>query len=665
MLGILICGFSVISGWAKTIGDATISVQLNPDKGFRLESLTSGGVEFASGGDFPTFLLFDKNGADRAASAQSSFFTDVRKESIPDGIRIVYVAEGFSISVSYQLLGGRLLILVKPESEELWKIRAVTDKGALVAVPSTATGAQETAFVLRPYLGGELIRFSDSREVITDTQPQSWDYNASFIGLGLRDRGIILRSPLFGAQWTAGQGNVRGIFSLSAGVTLDFRPRRDQPGAYSYWNLALCEPMQQLELIPVGDVTGDGWFSWADVGVDYRRRFIRRNQHLDPHIPGAVMGKIDLSQPYKDPKKYDELIDQIRSITYAPQIWWLVGAHTGPEFDFVAPPHSVAPDPGHNGKNGYDYFQFKQDALKAGARIGLHEIFDDTSVLNPTEWKKVPMRMQEFGETVGTWSCKLPNGENFSAVSRALRPLTDNGAFVKEFGEHLKPWRTQPGDTWHWDVFTSVGGRSDFHPQHPVTHGMDLRDRIEILRQIQKTGIFLTNESMQEGLAEFSSYAWVTKAAPVLTSKFPGGRGIPLMPVLFQGTTYYGTPWKPAWGLLMGGNTGSESTTLAIDRIEQEYFGHNTFWSKICDRTIRNVTEIEDGWKVEYDQGGSLKVNLKDMTFNLEVDGVTYTAENPPASPFGYTAKMLNGHYEVIPPANQSSLKKSLRYSDR
>ena len=49
-----------------------------------------------------------------------------------------------------------------------------------------------------------------------------------------------------------------------------------------------------------------------------------------------------------------------------------------------------------------------------------------------------------------------------------------------------------------------------------------------------------------------------------------------------------------------------------------------------------------------------LTVDLADfsaaMTFVLEIDGQTYTPDNPPASPWGVWAKRVNGKYELIYP---------------
>ena len=78
------------------------------------------------------------------------------------------------------------------------------------------------------------------------------------------------------------------------------------------------------------------------------------------------------------------------------------------------------------------------------------------------------------------------------------------------------------------------------------------------------------------------------------------------------------------------------------------------FWQKIADRTVKNMVRTDDGWRVEYTEGGSLTVDLANMTpamtFELDIDGNKYTPDNPPASPWGVTAKRVNGRYELAYP---------------
>jgi hypothetical protein len=120
---------------------------------------------------------------------------------------------------------------------------------------------------------------------------------------------------------------------------------------------------------------------------------------------------------------------------------------------------------------------------------------------------------------------------------------------------------------------------------------------------------------------------------------------------LFQGRTYYSHSWYPACSLLLGGKPGYEKATLDKNTLFQLYFGHNVFYSLIADRTVKNMVKTDKGWKVEYNEGGTLTVDFANMTsamtFVLEVDGKVYTPDNPPASPYGIKAKRINGKYEL------------------
>lgn len=184
-----------------------------------------------------------------------------------------------------------------------------------------------------------------------------------------------------------------------------------------------------------------------------------------------------------------------------------------------------------------------------------------------------------------------------------------------------------------------------------------LRSRIEILKYIQSKGIHISSEGLQEGLSEYCGFAWDAQTRPGWTSEFAAGEPVPLVPVLFQGMTYYYVTWHPAWNLLCGGKAGYEADSLNRDGVKNTYFGNIVFWAKIADRTVRNMIRTERGWRVEYTEGGSLSVDLADMTpamsFVLEIDGHRYTAENPPPSPRGVPARWIRqGEYELQYPPN-------------
>ncbi len=155
-----------------------------------------------------------------------------------------------------------------------------------------------------------------------------------------------------------------------------------------------------------------------------------------------------------------------------------------------------------------------------------------------------------------------------------------------------------------------------------MTHGRDLRNRIAVMKHFQRLGIGFTSEGLQEGLHEFCNISWYAHVGEATPSVFAAGERVPLLPVLFQGMTYYGVGWYTAWDLLFGGTGFHESVLPTRRDFAQLCFGTHLFWTKIADRTVRNVVRTEKGWDVEYTEGGRLEGDLAgmkvpDMTFVL------------------------------------------------
>ncbi|MHB9035600.1 MAG: hypothetical protein ACYC64_02960 [Armatimonadota bacterium] len=643
-----------IPGDPVEIGDSNLGITLDANRGYALVNTKVSGVEYGSNCMFPTFDVFDRNGNMFTFTPQDARW-QITSTTTTYGRKVNYSYSGLSVDVTYEINGGQINISAVPISESTLKFRSVYS-GSLVSIQSIDAGAEASGFLLDPYLSGEMIRFPSNRERRTVRTAQSWVYHAGFVGLGCNGHGLIVRSPQYGAVWTYGTEQVNGVYSLFGGLSADFRPRRDNPGLYNFWNIALVEPRLDIQLVPVADTNSDGVFNWVDLGVTYRNSFIAGNVNMDPsELNAAVGGKIPISLPATNLQNYSQLISQIGAINFTPQRWWLVGAHTGTDYDYTVPPYSNIPDPSHNGPGDYNYPTFKADALSAGAKIGLHEIFNDVCSLN-SEWGTVPMRLGELGQMMNTWSGMTPGGLVWD-YSEALGVQVDDGSFYSRLATHFTNWSVSSGDTWHWDVFTSEGGRQDFTVAHPDTHGTDYRRRIQILQYVNDyMGVSLTSEGLQEGMSEYCDFAYITQTAPGTVSSFASGTMIPLLPVLFQGKCYYAVSWYPAWDLLYGGKVQNEASTININDAIDGCFGVNVYWKLIADRTVSNVVKTTNGWTVYYTEGGWLDVNLGNMAdpstmwFTLNINGVTYTPDNPPATLWGRTATRIGtNHYQLNP----------------
>lgn len=624
------------------VGSGKLTVILDSDANYALAAFNIDGVIIDAGGLFPAITVFDASGARLELSAQNPGWK-VQPEISESGALIHYVYDGFKMDVRYQITGDLLEATCTPIEETRYKALLLSGGGSAMFTAADRAKSKETSYILAPETGGKLIQFGNDGKLAYTGQLQSWVYPASFVAMGTNGKGLILRAPQLGAEWSYGKRWIHGQYGLYADTQVAFRPTS------ANFEMPRVEPSITFQFKAVADdVNGDGVVNWVDLGVAYRRAFIRGNLKLDTRLRDSFVGKIQVASPSQNYQTYNRLIEEVRAIDFAPQVWWLVGAHSPSNNGYVDPPYAAVPDESHNGPDGYDYFAFKRDAAKVGARIGIHELFPDISINSTVvdkrtgrivrDFAQTPLRLDMNGQPTATWG-----GTNWICYSKAIHAMGEN--WFESIREHLAAWDVRPGDTWHWDCFTAVGGRQDYDPRHPATNGSDLRMRIKTLAFIQdQLGIPITSEGIQEGLVDHCSYSWSSQVEI-------SPRTIPLLPVLFQGKTYYGFAWQPAYSLLMGGKPAYEQDHLDREGILQSHFSHNVFWSLIADRTIKNVITTPQGYRVEYDQGGELDVDLAGftdkMTFRLTIDGKTYTPDNPPASANGTRAKWVDGRYVV------------------
>jgi len=577
-----------------TVGGGDLSIGLAQNTNYALSSITTGGTTFSSGLKFPTFVTYGPDGTGHIFEPGDSGWT-CQTTLGADSAEIIYNRTGLSIKVHYAIIADRVTISITPVTEIGYKVVSVRDGGSLLCIPSTAANSA-TAFVLVPTLGGEIIKFPAELKERASSQWQSWDYPASFFGMGYQNRGLLARCPQYGATWTYGTKQIQGQFALSGGLEAFFRP-----GAASSFTMHLVDPKIEIQLLSVADKNSDGTFDWVDMGVAYSEAFIAENESRDEGLVDSVSGKIDVSGPPSPVLNYAQLLSQIQQITFAKQVWWMVGAHTAPEKSYCDPVYSPSPDPAWRG----DYFEFKQNAAAANARIGIHEAPQYVNTTLP-EWG-VPLRVDQNGNPVITaWDsyCKA----------------TDDSSFFPFIDRHFVDWQVNPGDTWHWDVLTAEAPTENYNPMHLATRGTDFRNRIEILKYIKNKGVHITSEGLQEGVSTYCDMAWIAKVADDTSiGEFPNSEYIPLTPVLFLGKTYYSMGFSKSKSILYGGKRVWENTTLPSFRDAQAgYYQYTVYYAQVANRTVWDMDRTASGWTVVYKPSGTLTVNLVNDTFSLD-----------------------------------------------
>lgn len=578
-----------------SITSENFTVKLAQNANYALFSITTSGITIYSGLQFPTFVVYDTKGLgqilepdDPNWSCQTTFDTNTAE--------VIYNRSGLSVKVLYKITSDMINITITPLNETDYKIVSVRDGGSMACISFDLT-KENTAFLLTPTLGGELIKFPVELKEKASCQQQSWDYPATFFGIGYKNQGLLVRCPQFGTTWTYGTKLIQGQYALSAGLEAFFRP-----GAAADFTMPLVDPKIEIQILTVADTNSDGSFDWVDMGVAYSQRFIAMNQSLDEGLVDSVSGKIDISAPPSPVYDYATLLSQIQKITFAKQVWWLVGAHTVPENSYCEPVYSSSPDPNWRG----DYFEFKRSAAAANVRIGIHEMPQYINKTHP-EWG-VPLRIDQNGNPVMTpWNsyCKA----------------VDDPSFYSFLDRHFADWQVNSGDTWHWDVLTAEAPTENYNPSHLATRGTDFRNRIAVLKYIKNKGIHITSEGLQEGTSEYCDMAWIAKVADdIFPGEFPNSEYVPLTPVLFLGKTYYSMGFKVSKSILYGGKRVWENTVLPPSQNAlTEYQQYTVYYAQIANRTVWDMDRTSSGWIVQYKPSGTLSVNLLNDTFVLNV----------------------------------------------
>ncbi len=595
-----------------SISNKDMSVTLDRGNNFALRNVKIKDVEYKSDGLFPAFTIFGKEQVRINVTPSSSKLVTRLLKDGKDEVVVSYEYGDYALELTYKSYEDHIAITARPVKENQYKTLNLTGGGHFLRIDKSQPNS-ESAYILSAATGGKLYNFANYNKVKTEAHPQSWAYIASFVGIGADNTGLIVRCPQYGAVWCYGNEAIDQAGSLFVSFEESFRPD-------SRFEMPLPEKEITIQLVPVvKDVNDDGIVNWVDMGVMYRDKFIRKNIDPDMHLHKSIVGKIRLCKQCPAPNTYDMIMDQIREIDFATQVWWLVGAHTPPGGGYVYPPYSVVPDQCHNGAFGYDYYKFKADAEKAGARIGLHELFQDVAPISP-DFNPENIKLDMAGNLMGTWG-----GCDWVVYAKALNKILGDGSFYKDIDAHFANWQVRAGDTWHWDCLTAVGGRRDYSIQHPSTNGTDFRDSIKVLQYIKSKGIHITSEGLQEGTHEFCDFSW---HVPTEINE----QMVPLVPVLFQGKTFYAYCYSATMSLVLGGKATYEPPSGQLDAklLREDYIGRDVFWQKVALRTVKNMIKTETGWIVEYTEGGRLKADTVNDTFELSIDGQIYTPKNPP-----------------------------------
>ena len=628
----------------------SVGVQLDARRGYELFSSTVGGRSYMAAQDFPSFVVLDRAGKQIDLTAMDSRWQVklLRQGAITC---VTYEGNGLAVQVAYILESDRLNIVSTVLQEGNWKLVAIHGTVLTRSVSRTSQG---------DYLldGSGWLVFPD----ISKKVERKWDANsdnliggsttASFVAWRERGRIVFVKPLTFShwLGWTANPERQTTVFALRAG--LYFRPPETR-----LFQTKLAHEVLGMRIETAGDVNNDGQVDWVDAGIAYRERYIKT--HINECFRYRLRDAFRVYYAVDNYPSYDAAFKGLLDIDFASGIWWVKGMMEPASWD-DSESHKFAVKP--NPRLGL-LFTLKQALNKKGQWVGPY-YGHDYITLQSGDWP------DEFIK-------RDPNDRPFlySAATGRIRAkfYKDNvrsvatGAVFRHYEQILEACLLQRGDPIMLDTFSAFA-RSGYHPDYPATPELEMQAKHRIAEFLHdKKGLLVAGEGLVEGLQDVVDYGAIA-LEPIQTIKHRiwerrnGIQQVPMLPVVFQGASYYGANWyefrnpNPNWavGLVYGVGYWDwlpEGPAFAWTRFARYYFYQNLIWAQISDSKVRDVKQNGSQFTFTYDNGATLWADVDANRWVLSKGGVRYDGFTP-FNNRGYMAVLMQGDFEITLPGN-------------
>jgi hypothetical protein len=139
-----------------------------------------------------------------------------------------------------------------------------------------------------------------------------------------------------------------------------------------------------------------------------------------------------------------------------------------------------------------------------------------------------------------------------------------------------------------------------------------------------------------------------------------GIQRVPMLPVVFQGSGYYGAGWyefrqpNPNWavGLVYGVGYWDwlpQGPQNAWIRFARYYFNQNLIWAQVADAKVRDVQIKGSEFTITHEGGATLWTDISANRWVLDKDGVRYDGFTP-FNNRGYMAVLAQDDFEYVLP---------------
>lgn len=568
--------------------------------------------------DFPTFVVLTPEGKQvRLAASDAAWRTTMTTER--EARRVQYAANGLRVRLSYLADRDRLHVVAAVLAEGDYK---------LIAIDGTPLGPVLWPNEAPNYLidgSGWLVKPRPPKKL-----ERRWDANsdnmiggattAGFISLREPDRIVTVKPLTFShwLGWTATPGDTMTTVAIQAG--LYFRP----PDTINP-QTKLCHQALALRLETCGDVNQDRAVDWVDAGIAYRQRYLK--PHVKPcrrvRLRDAFRVYHQVHAGYPNMAAATRGLDQI---DFADGIWWCKGLMKfADEKDSESHPYTVARREGFS-----DLAQVKLQMDKAGQWMGLYYGHDYISLLQG-DWPDEFIKRDPQGNPQKYYSNKYYK-DNVRSVA--------SGAVFRHYDEIIQACDLHPGDPIMLDTFTAFA-RPGYHPDFPATAELETQAKHDIARYLHDQGLIVAGEGIIEGTQDVVDYgAYAMRAYEFDWRAKDGVQHVPMLPVVFQGASYYGSGWyefrqpTPNWAIGLTYGVGywdwnPQGNDFAWRRYARYYFNQNLPWAMVADATVTDMAIDGPRYTVSYSNGAKLEADMAANRWVLEIRGVRYDGFTP------------------------------------
>jgi hypothetical protein len=623
---------------------------LEPGKGQVLSQVAVGGRKISSREDFPSFIVLDQRGEHHTVDAADSRWTLKVRFDKTDTF-VLYKAKGLEVEIGYGPGKDTVNIVVRVLSEGEWKLISV---GGTILSKKVDRNSKEDylidgcGWLTYPKLVRALER--------------KWDANsdnliggvtaAGFVGWREEDRVIIVK-PLTFSYWLgwkaiplAGETH----FDLRAG--LYFRPAETKIP-----QTKLCHKDLALRIETAGDANQDGKINWVDAGITYRERYIKshpvdcfRHRLRDGFRVYYQMGATD---------DYQKAIQKLSSIDFAQGIWWYKGIMApAVKGDSESHPFTVNLNPIYG-----NFESFKKTIASFGQWAGIY-YGHDYICLDRGDWPEEFIKRNPDNQPYRYFTPSAGSTYRPKYYKDNVRSVA-TGLVFKHYDKILNVCSLKPGDPIMLDTFTAFA-RPGYHPDYPSTAELETQAKRRIAKYLHDDRrMIVAGEGLIEGTQDRVDYG-AYSANPIQIIKDrnwelrDGIQHVPLFPVIFQGSGYYGAGWyefrnsKPNWALGLVYGVGywdwlPQGLDYAWTRLARYYFHQELPWSLVADAKVRDLHQEGSVFVITYSNGISLWADLDTNSWRLTRNGFTYDGFTP-FNNRGYMAIIKPGKFEITIP---------------